>query len=297
MKTERNILIAFLLNLSFCVFELIGGMVTGSVAIVSDALHDAGDAASIGVSWFLEKKSKGQPDETYTYGYGRYSVLGGLFTTLILLVGSVAVIFNAVNRIIAPTPINYNGVIIFAVAGVCVNLLAARFTHSGESLNQKAVNLHMLEDVLGWCVVLVGAIVMRITNWALLDPIMSICVSVVILISALRNLREIMNPLLEKVPGHIDVAEVRRRLLGLAGIIDVHHIHLWSLDGQNNYATMHIVTDSEPHRIKEEIRELMHERGVGHVTVEIETGSEHCHAKHCHMEHGAHSHHGHHHSH
>ena len=133
MKTEKNIFIAFVLNLAFSVFEFIGGIFTGSVAIISDAVHDIGDAASIGVSFFLERKSKKQPDKKYTYGYGRYSVLGGALTTLILLLGSVAVIYNAILRIITPNQINYNGMIAFAVVGVCVNLLAALLTRNGGS--------------------------------------------------------------------------------------------------------------------------------------------------------------------
>lgn len=128
MKTEKNILIAFILNLCFSIFEFVGGLFTGSVAIVSDAVHDIGDAASIGISYFLERKSKKQPDETYTYGYARYSVIGGVITTLILLFGSVMVIYNAITRIIDPTPINYNGMILFAVIGAVVNFLAA-FSH------------------------------------------------------------------------------------------------------------------------------------------------------------------------
>ena len=150
MKTEKNILIAFVLNLAFSVFEFFGGIFTGSVAIVSDAIHDIGDAASIGVAFFLEKKSKKQPDRKYTYGYARYSVIGGLITTLILLVGSCLVVYNAILRIIEPTVINYDGMIVFAVVGVIVNLCAAIFTREGGSINQRAVNLHMLEDVLGW---------------------------------------------------------------------------------------------------------------------------------------------------
>ena len=144
MKTERNILIAFILNFAFSIFEFVGGFFTGSVAIVSDAVHDIGDAASIGISYFLEKKSKKKPDEHYTYGYARYSVIGSVITTLILLVGSVLVVYNAILRIIDPTPINYNGMIIFAVIGAAVNFMAAFFTREGDSLNQKAVNLHML---------------------------------------------------------------------------------------------------------------------------------------------------------
>ena len=166
MKTQRNILIAFLLNFGFSIFELFGGIFTGSVAILSDAVHDVGDAASIGASYFLEKKSKKQPDEIYTYGYARYSVVGSVITTLILLVGSVLVVWNAVERILHPVEIDYNGMILFAVVGVVINFCAAFFTREGDSLNQKAVNLHMLEDVLGWLVVLIGAVVMRFTDCA-----------------------------------------------------------------------------------------------------------------------------------
>ena len=200
MKTEKNILIAFLLNLSFSIFEFVGGIFTGSVAILSDAIHDIGDAMSIGVSYFLEKKSKKQPDDTYTYGYARFSVIGSVITTLILLFGSLAVIYNAIIRIINPVEINYNGMIIFAVVGVVVNFCAAYFTREGDSLNQKAVNLHMLEDVLGWVLVLIGAVVMRLTDFVYLDPIMSICLAVFIIINALKNLIEVANVFLEKAP-------------------------------------------------------------------------------------------------
>jgi len=180
MKTERNILIAFILNLAFSIFEFVGGIVTGSVAIMSDAVHDIGDAASIGVSYFFEKKGE------------RYSLIGAFITTLTLLIGSSITIYNAIRRLFAPTEIHYEGMIVFAIVGVCVNLCAAFVTREGDSLNQKAVNLHMLEDVLGWIVVLVGAIVMRFTDFSLLDPIMSIGVSAFILINAIRNLKEII---------------------------------------------------------------------------------------------------------
>lgn len=297
MKTERNIFIAFLLNLSFSVFEFIGGIITGSVAIMSDAVHDIGDAASIGISFFLEKKSKGKPDEKYTYGYARYSVVGGLITTLILLLGSVMVIYNAVNRIIEPTEIDYTGMIIFAVVGVCVNFCAAIFTREGGSLNQKAVNLHMLEDVLGWLVVLVGAIVMKFTDFALIDPILSIGVALFIFINAVKNLKEVVDLFLEKTPHDIEVAEIKENIEEIDGVLGVHHIHIWSLDGQNNFATMHVVTDVEAHHIKDAVREELREHGIGHVTIEIEASSEHCHERECKIESSVSSGHGHHHHH
>ena len=171
MKTEKNILIAFILNLSFSIIELLGGFFTNSVAIMSDAVHDFGDALSIGISFFLEKKSKTKPDNKYTYGYARFSILGALITTTILTICSVLVIVGAIDRIINPVEINYNGMIGFAVLGVIINFLAAYFTKEGDSINQKSVNLHMLEDVLGWVVVLIGSILMKFTNISLIQKL------------------------------------------------------------------------------------------------------------------------------
>ena len=183
MKTEKNILIAFILNLSFSIFEFIGGIFTNSVAILSDSIHDIGDALSIGISYFLEKKSKKSADNKHTYGYIRYSVLGGVITTIILMVGSILVIYQAIGRILNPVEVNYSGMIIFAILGFIINLLAAFFTKEGDSINQKAVNLHMLEDVLGWAIVLVGAIIMNFTDISIIDPIMSIAVALFIFTS------------------------------------------------------------------------------------------------------------------
>ena len=297
MKTEKNILIAFILNFAFSIFELVGGIFTGSVAIVSDAVHDIGDAASIGVSYFLEKKSKRPPNERYTYGYARYSALGSVITTLLLLIGSVIVVYNAALRIISPTAIHYNGMILFAVVGVIVNLVAALFTREGDSLNQKAVNLHMLEDVMGWIVVLIGAIVMKFTNFTLLDPLMSIAVATFIFINAFKNLKEAAELFLDKAPMRIPVQEIKEHVLEIDGVLDVHHVHVWSTDGQAVYATMHIVTNADAHAIKEQIKAELKEHGIAHVTLELEGENEHCHERECLVESYAHSAHHHHHHH
>jgi cobalt-zinc-cadmium efflux system protein len=284
MKTEKNILLAFLLNLAFSLFEFLGGIFTGSVAILSDAVHDIGDAVSIGVSFFLERKAKKQPDATYTYGYARYSVLGGIITTLILLVGSLAVIYNAVNRLFHPTEIHYNGMILFAIVGVLVNFFAALLTREGNSLNQKAVNLHMLEDVLGWLVVLIGAIVMRFTDFHIIDPIMSICVALFILVAAMKNLKEAIDIILEKTPRVISIEELTTHLTAIAGVLDVHHMHVWTMDGQSHYATLHIVTNENPHEIKHQVRDELQEHGIHHATIEVECEGEPCHEQYCRVE-------------
>lgn len=294
-KTEKNILIAFLLNLTFSAVEFAGGIITGSVAILSDSVHDLGDALSIGLSFFLEKKSKKEPDEKFTYGYMRYSVLGSVITTVILLFGSLSVIYNAVLRIISPAEINYDGMIIFAVIGATINFIAAYFTKEGDSLNQKAVNLHMLEDVLGWVVVLIGAVIMRFTDIRIIDPLMSIGTSLFILINATKNLKEVLDIFLEKTPDGVDINEIREHLSRIDGVLDVHHIHIRSIDGHNNYITLHVVAKGDSHKIKHKIREELCEHGINHATIELESEHEHCHEKECHIEHHETGHHHHHH--
>ena len=293
MKTEKNILLAFVLNLSFSIFEFFGGIFTGSVAIISDAIHDIGDAASIGIAFFLEKKSKKKPDKKYTYGYVGYSVIGGLITTSILLLGSIAVIYNAIERIITPTKINYNGMIVFAIIGVCINFSAAILTHKGNSLNQKAVNLHMLEDVLGWIVVLIGAIIMRFTDLYIIDPLMSIGVAIFILVNSIRNLNEVLGLLLEKTPKNIDIDSLTEHICKVEGVLDIHHVHVWSIDGHNNYATMHIVANSNSHEIKSKVRQELKEHGIAHATLELEDEYEDCNEKYCNIKFDVSEHHHH----
>ena len=296
MKSQKRILIAFILNLTFAVFEFIGGALTGSVAIISDSVHDLGDSVSIGISYFLEKISKKEPDDKYTYGYLKYSVLGSLIMTIILIVGSIFVIINAIERLIKPVPINYNGMLIFAVVGIVVNLIAAISTHKGESLNQKAVNLHMLEDVLGWVVVLIGAIVMKFTDITYIDPIMSIGVSVFLLINAFKGIKKILDIFFEKAPDGIDVLEIKHHLKEIDGVLDVHHFHLRTIDGFNHIATLHIVSSSDPATVKKAVKEELAEHGVSHTTVEIETPAEECEDLSCHPNHTEHNHsHSHHH--
>ena len=294
MKTEKNILIAFLLNISFSIFEFFGGIFTNSVAILSDSIHDLGDAVSIGISYFMERKSKKQADNNYTYGYIRYSVLGGVITTSILLVGSILVIISAIKRLINPVEVNYSGMILFAIIGVILNLIAAYVTKEGDSINQKSVNLHMLEDVLGWIIVLIGAIIMNFTDIRILDPIMSILVAIFILINSLKNLKKVVDLFLEKTPSDINIEELKKHLIEIDGVEDIHHIHVWSIDGFNNYATMHIVSKAKNiNKIKKDIREELEEHNICHAI--LETEEEACDDLECHVILKEHTHHHHHH--
>lgn len=281
MKTKRKIFIAFILNLLFSIFELFGGFITGSVAIASDAVHDFGDAISIGGAYFLEKISEKKPDKKYTYGYARFSVLGGLLTTFILFTSSGIVIYNAVLRIITPTTIDYNGMLIFAIIGLLVNLVATYFTHGGKSINQKAVNLHMLEDVLGWLVVLIGALVMKFTNFYIIDPILSIAVALFVVINCVKNVIQIADVFLIKTPKEIDLDELITHLKHIDGVLDIHHIHVWTIDGETHCATLHVVVKNFDSQIKSAVKEEMKEHGIAHITVEMESDLEECNEKAC----------------
>lgn len=291
MTAEKRMLVAFLLNAVFAVAEYIGGLLIGSVAIASDAVHDFGDALSIGFAWVMERRSKKAADAKYTYGYVRYSVLGSAITGIVLLVGSVLVIVGAVERLIHPTAIAYDEMIVFAVVGVVVNFLAMRMTHKGESLNQKAVTLHLLEDVLGWVVVLVGAVVMRFTDAVWLDAVLSIGVAVFVLYHVALHLKEAAEIILGKVPKGLAVEELTAELEAIDGVRSVHHLHVWSMDGHRHVATLHADADEAA---KAAIRQRLAHYNVVHVTVE--TGAVPpacCFAKatgedvHCHL-HGGH---------
>ena len=277
MKTDKNILIAFLLNLGFSIFEIIGGLFTSSIAIISDAFHDFVDAFSIGLSYILERKSKKKPDYKYTYGYMRFSVLGAFLTTTFLAAGSIVVMISAINRLFNPVEVHYNGMIIISIIGIIVNFLAAYQTKDGDSLNQKSVNLHMLEDVLGWIVVFIGSILMKFTDISYIDSIMSIGIACYILIHALKNLKSVLDLFLVKTPASIDIDHLKKELLEIPNVTDIHHIHVWSIDGVNNYATLHAVSDvKDLTAAKKAIKECLKEHGIAHSTIELENSKEKC---------------------
>ena len=281
MKTDRNILVAFILNLFFSLLEFIGGIFTNSVAILSDSVHDLGDAISIGISYFFEKKSKKRPDKKHTYGYIRYSVMGSIITTTILLVGEIIVIIESCKRLFNPVELNYNGMIIIAIFGVVINLIASYVTREGDSLNQRAVNLHMFEDVLGWIVVLIGSILIKFTDITYIDSILSIAVAIYILIHVIKNLKVVIDIFLETTPKDINIDDMKAKILENKHIIDVHHIHIRSIDGYNNFATLQKKKKKYDEKTKNEIKTKLKEFNINHSTIELELENEICNDESC----------------
>ena len=275
MFNKKKMLIAFFVNFSFAVVELVGGIYTNSVAITSDAFHDFCDSLSIGIACYLEGKSRRRPDSTHTYGYIRYSVLGAAITNCILVIGSIAVIYNSILRVFNPVSVHRNGMIVLSVFGIIANSVAVHFTKGGDTLNQKAVNLHMGEDVLCWCAILVGGLFIKLTGFTAIDGLLSFGVGLFILISAALSMGKILNLFLEKMPKDLSVDFIKNTLLKDKDIIDVHHIHVRSIDGVENCATMHIVTECEDTRsLKCKIKAMLLDIGICHATVEFESVEE-----------------------
>ncbi|MBE6927294.1 MAG: cation transporter [Ruminococcaceae bacterium] len=273
-KSTRNMLIAFVLNLMFSAIEIVGGLLTNSISIVSDAVHDLGDSISIGIALLLERKSEKKADEKYTYGYGRYSVIGALLTSTILLVGSVLVMYRSVMRFVQPVVVDHDGMLLLAIVGTIVNALAAWKTSHGNSLNEKTLSLHMLEDVLGWVAVLAGSVLMKLTGWQWIDPVLCIVIAGYVLIHAVGHMRKALYVLAQKAPNELDMRHIKEELEQLEGVQEVHHIHLWTMDGVARHASLHALISEGTAEEFERIKYLLHHElehfGIVHSTIELE---------------------------
>ncbi|HAD98451.1 MAG TPA: cation transporter [Cryomorphaceae bacterium] len=278
----KNLRLAFFLNVGFTILEIIGGLITNSVAILSDALHDLGDSLSLGVSWFLDRKSTREANSRFTFGYKRFSLLGALINSLVLIAGSVFVISEALQRLQNPETTDARGMVIFALIGVTVNGYAAWKLSSGKTLNEKVVSWHLVEDVLGWVAVLIVSIVLLFTDWYFLDPALSILITVYVLYNVIRRLRETLYVFLQAKPGEIDLEEVIRKIKEDPKVKSLHHTHLWSLDGEHHVFTTHVQLQdvqsfSEIVACKERLKEMLkREYHFSHYTIETELDQESC---------------------
>ncbi|MEP5610632.1 MAG: cation diffusion facilitator family transporter [Cyclobacteriaceae bacterium] len=279
--SEGNIKVAFFLNLFFSIVEIIGGLLTNSVAIISDAIHDLGDSFTLGISWYFAKASKKKKDEKFSYGYKRLSVIGALISSIVLVVGSVFVVLEAVPRLLNPVKPDTGGMIILAIVGVAVNGLAAYRLSRGHSINEKAVFTHLLEDVLGWIATLIGAMVMHFFDLPVVDPILSVLISIFILYNVYRNLKESFQIILQATPSNVDIKKVHATLRTLNGVKDFHDCHAWTMDGDYNILSIHLVVTNDLslrdlEEIKANTKDQLSQLGINHTTIEFETEDEIC---------------------
>ncbi len=277
-SASKNIVTAFFLNLGFAVVELVGGLATNSVAILSDALHDLGDSASLGVAWVLQKRSNKGRDAKFSYGYKRFSLLGSVFLSGVLLVSSVFIVIEAVRRLGDPQEVHAQGMFWLAVAGIVVNGAAALRLKKGSTLNERAAFLHIMEDVLGWVAVLAASIVLLLVDHPVtqfLDPVISLAITAWVLVNVWRNLRDTFRILLQGVPEEVDTERLTGEILSVEGVEGLHDLHLWSQDGTSHVMTLHVVVSGglsieDFQRIKNEIRAIGRSHSADHVTVEME---------------------------
>ena len=252
-----------------------------SVAIMSDAIHDLGDSLSLGTAWYLDNKSKQEYDEKFSFGYSRFSLLGALINSIVLIAGSIFVIYEAVGRILNPEHSDASGMIVFAVIGVLVNGYAAWKMSGGKSLNEKVVSWHLLEDVLGWVAVLIVGIVLKFKDIHYLDPALSLVITAYILWGVIRRLRETLFVFLQGVPNEIDLKEIEKEILAIDKVQSVHHLHVWSLEGENHVFTSHIKLKNidsfdQIKRVKEEVYSVLKRYRFEHYTIQTELDTESC---------------------
>ena len=274
-SSDRRIGIAFLLNLIFTIIEIIGAFLTNSMAILSDDIHDAGDTLSLGFSYIFEKKSKKGPDQDYSYGYERFSLLGALVSSFILFGASIFIFTEAIPRLFNPEPVNALGMIFLSILGIFFNGLAVLRLKGGDSHHEKIVSWHLLEDLLGWGAILITSIILFFVEWYFLDTLLSLMITVYIVIHVGRNLKRVIQVLLQKVPDNIDLQKIARDVSQIEGVRRAYHLHAWSLEGSKTMLTMHVILDRdlalETHKkIKESVRTYLKEQSIEHSTIEVD---------------------------
>ena len=279
--SEGNVKVAFFLNLSFTIIEIIGGLYTNSLAILSDALHDLGDSLSLGLSWYFQKLSKKGRTKTFSYGYKRFSLLGAIINSIVLVAGSIFILTKAIPELFNPEETNVEGMLYLSILGIVVNGAAVFKLRKGESLNEKVVSLHLLEDVLGWVAVLIGSIIMMYVDAPFIDPLLSILISLFVLYNVYRNLKKSMLVILQGIPEEVSVDDIQQKLKDMPEVTDIHDCHAWSMDGEYNILTVHLrlAKDyklSEQAKLKEKVKSQLKDESINHITVEFEGQDEHC---------------------
>ena len=276
-NTHKNIVTVLVLNGFFVIIELIGGIMTNSIAILSDALHDFGDCVSLVLVLAFQKKSKKKRDRKYSYGYRRFSLLGAVFLSGIISLSSIFILIEAIKRIFDAQEVDADGMLWLAIFGVIINSAAALRLNKGSSITEKAVFIHIMEDVLGWVAVLIISIVMQFYNLPILDPILSISISIWVMVNVYKNLKETFKILLQGIPDNIDIDELQKKTTNLPSVISIHDMHIWSLDGQYHVGSLHVVSKTQDQEsLKEQIRLLALDYDIKHITIEIDNENEKC---------------------
>ena len=272
MKAKYTVWIAFFLNLSYAIVEFIAGGIFGSSAVLADSVHDLGDAIAIGISAFLETISNREEDSHYTLGYKRFSLLGAMVTAVILMTGSVLVILENIAKIFHPQPVNDEGILWLGILAITINVLASLVIRKGQTKNESILSLHFLEDTLGWVAVILMAIVLRFTDWYILDPLLSLAISFFILSKALPRFWSTLKIFLDAVPEGVDIQKIKTDLAELDHVASINQLNLWTMDGLEKNAIVHVCIKEmgNMEACKESIRIFLKDCGFQNVTIEVD---------------------------
>lgn len=272
MSSKYTVWLAFFLNLSYATIEFIAGGVFGSSAVLADSVHDLGDAIAIGISALLETISNREEDSHYTLGYKRFSLLGALVTAVILMIGSVLVILENITKIVHPQPVNDEGILWLGIIAITINVLASLVVRKGKTKNESILSLHFLEDTLGWLAVILMAIVLRFTDWYILDPLLSLVISIFILSKAIPRFWSTLKIFLDAVPEGVDIKQVKSDLEQLEHVASINQLNLWTMDGLEKNAIVHVcVKEIEQMELcKESIRSILKDCGFQNITIEVD---------------------------
>ena len=276
MKAKYPVWLAFFLNLTYAIVEFIAGGVFGSSAVLADSVHDLGDAIAIGISAFLESISNREEDSHYTFGYKRFSLLGAMVTAVILMTGSVLVILENIAKIFHPQPVNDEGILWLGIIAITINVLASLVIRKGQTKNESILSLHFLEDTLGWVTVILMAIVLRFTDWYILDPLLSLIISFFILSKALPRFWRTLKIFLDAVPEGVDIQKIKTDLAELDHVASINQLNLWTMDGLEKNAIVHVCLKEMEHMetCKESIRIFLKDCGFQNITIEVDADLE-----------------------
>ena len=276
MKAKYTVWLAFFLNLTYAIVEFITGGVFGSSAVLADSVHDLGDAIAIGISAFLESISNREEDSHYTLGYKRFSLLGAMVTAVILMTGSVLVILENIAKIFHPQPVNDKGILWLGIIAITINVLASLVIRKGQTKNESILSLPFLEDTLGWVAVILMAIVLRFTDWYILDPLLSLAISFFILSKALPRFWSTLKIFLDAVPEGVDIQKIKTDLAELDHVASINQLNLWTMDGLEKNAIVHVCLKEieQMETCKEFIRNLLKDCGFQNITIEVDADLE-----------------------
>lgn len=277
---------AFGLTAAFLVAEIVGGLLTNSLALLSDAAHMATDVIALAISLFAVRLSHRPADARRTYGYARMEAIGALVNGLLLIGVAVYVLWEAIARFREPPAVASTGMLVVAAIGLAINLISMRLLRagSGDSLNVKGAYLEVWSDMLGSVGVIVGALIIKFTGWARVDPIVAVLIGLWVLPRTFVLLREAAHVLMQGVPAGIDISDVRKAMTGHPGVGEVHDLHVWALGSKTPVLTAHVVLkdpSAQPDAVRESLTRLLHDRfDVTHATLQIESTADETHERH-----------------